>query len=788
MRFLSHPGKFLEQHLIEVANESRRILDHPALKEREFLRELGFFTGLAHDFGKFTTFFQAHLKKEHVSRRLSQHSMISAFFAAYLVRKHFPDHREAPLLAYLAVHRHHGYLRIPEQTFPREENEWDILRKQWENLQEHREEIRATFSRIYSKADEGFLGYSFEQIEIFVRELRYLFRELLRSLRRKTLHSEELGPETGRLALRIQLLFSALISADKFAASGIDRPKRENLEPSLVDSYLANKKAGLNPIDQLRSLLQEKVWNRAEKEKIPGLFTLTAPTGSGKTLTAFKAALIWRKRLKKIWGTPPRIIYALPFINLIEQVEEVLREVLTFHPRYERFSGRFLIAHHHLAKVRYQDEEEKPLREALMLVEGWESEVIITTFVQVFHTIFGYENRMLKKMHNLLGSILILDEPQQFPPEYWKALGWIFSLLQQELGVTILIMTATQPRLMEKIKTVELSPENYIFLFFKKIKRIKAEEVLENDNLFELIKKGVSQGKSQLIVVNTIRTSLEMWEKIREQFSDVRRWYLSTNIVPFHRRKRIKEIHDALGDGPFLVVSTQVIEAGVDLDFDRVFREISPLDSFVQAAGRCNREGKQDRGEVFRFSLKESLLRGSYVYGRVALEVVREVWKGEVLDDERLYQRLGDYFSLLLKRISQEKSVELWEAYCHLRFSDRTGFYETLGDYPLIAYRDEMSVLVMLSPEDEERLEQFYKEVYEEKDLNKKQESYLIHRQWLYDRMLKILGIRARQNLPPEWKESKFRWVPFRQLKEYYSEHIGYLWRKEDLEQEIWIL
>ena len=786
MKFLSHPGRFLEQHLIEVACETQRLLDHPALKEREVLRKLGFLTGLAHDFGKFTTYFQNHLQGRTISPRLSQHSMISACFAAYLVRRHLPAHKEAPLLAYLAVHRHHGHLRIPDQTFPHKEKDWDILNKQWQDLTKHRKEIRKTLSRIHPEADEGFLDSSFKQIEDLVQELRYLFRHLDRAVPRKDLHPENLGPEAGRLALRLQLLFSALISADKFAASGINRPVRENLEPSLVDAYLEKKKNRLSPLGQLRSLLQEEVWDRAEQEKVPGIFTLTTPTGSGKTLTAFKAALIWRKRLEKLWRIPPRVVYALPFINLIEQTEEVLRNVLGENPRYSHFPGRFLIAHHHLAEVRHQEEEEKPLSEALMLVEGWESEVVVTTFVQVFHTVFGFENRMLKKFHNLVGGILILDEPQQFPPEYWKALGWILSLLQQELGVTVLVMTATQPRILEK--GTELAPRNYVTRFFKKAKRIKANEILEVENVWGLLEEGVSDKKSQLIVVNTVRTSLELWSEIRRRFPEVSCWYLSTNIVPFHRRKRIEEIRKSLEKGPLLVVSTQVVEAGVDLDFDQVFREISPLDAFVQAAGRCNREGKRDMGRVFRFSLKGSLLRGSRVYGRVALEVARQVWEGEEIDDPELYERLGNYFSLLLERISQERSLDLWEAYCRLYFSDRTGLYTTLADYPLIVHRGELPILVMLSPEDEERLESFYKEVFEEKDIRKRQEAYLTHRQWFYNRMLKILEARLIQNLPPEWRETGFRWIPFDQLEKYYDLHTGFRWREEDLKQEVWIL
>ena len=123
-----------------------------------------------------------------------------------------------------------------------------------------------------------------------------------------------------------------------------------------------------------------------------------------------------------------------------------------------------------------------------------------------------------------------------------------------------------------------------------------------------------------------------------------------------------------------------------------------------------------------------------------------------------------------------------------MHFSDRTGFYTSLSDYPLIAYRGEVPVVVMLSKEDEKRFHKFYSEVFLEKDIGKRQEAFLSHRKWFYSRMLKILEGRLIKNLPPEWEDTKLRWIPFGQLEDYYDNFTGFRWREEDLKNEVWIL
>ena len=786
----SHPGVPLERHLLEVAREARRLLDHPALRARERLRELAFLAGITHDFGKLTTYFQRHLRGERVPRGLHQHSLISALFAAYVARQRFPEDPVAALILYLAVHRHHGALYAPDRIWISRDQE-NILKRQWTDLTNRKEKVREVLRRVWPEGDLGFLNHSFSDVlQDISRWLKKGYRKVERTI--PLCEEWEADGEViyGVTALHVQLVFSALISADKLTAASVSRPNRLRLTPEVVDRYVQELQRRSSPLSALRTHLQENVRQSLKKSPLPGVFTLTAPTGSGKTLAAFRAALQAREELHRRWGIPPRVIYALPFINLIEQVEDTLRDVLRRHPQYETMPERFLVAHHHLADIRYRDEGERPLHEALLLVEGWESEVVVTTFVQVFHTVFGYENRFLKKLHNLVGAVLILDEPQQFPVEYWKALGWMADLLHREMGVTLVQMTATQPRMLDDVPHKELVSSEVRHAFAEVLSRYTVYHLPDEQSFEDTLFREVGSGRRVLVVVNTIRTSLELWDRFRNLGEH--RFYLSTNILPLHRRERIQRIRDRLRqEGPLLVVSTQVIEAGVDLDFDVVFREMSPLDALIQAAGRCNREGRlSKKGRVYQFVLEHSRIRGNQVYGAVAMDASRAVWSGKkALGEQELLELLPTYYAQVLERGTTQPSRCLWEKYARLLFFDPRGFTESLRDYPLIAHRGEVPVLVMVSEEDMDRLERFRQEVLEQKgDVRARHEAFLKHRLWLHERTLRVLETRIRQNLPPEWEGTGFRWIPYDQLETYYDWDTGYRWRKEDLEDEVWVL
>lgn len=808
----SHPGRQLYEHLQDVAEGTRTRLDHPALRHRELLREVALLAGLAHDVGKYTSYFQAHL---HEGRRfeggLERHAFLSAVFAAWLVSKRLPALPKAPgreflpLLAYLAVHRHHGHLQSPDELVPasRELKRWPALgniageqRRALEafkcqlcDLRSHRHEILQELESLGVPEAYEFFAPIFPFHEIF-----YVLDGLRYRLSKKPAEDGALSEEEGaRLCLWGQLLFSALIDADKFSAAELPINSRPMIPPDVAEQYLqAQYPQPRYDLDRHRAAFHQAVRQQVERlkpENIVGqIFSLTAPTGMGKTLAALDAALRLREKLTQRWGMPPRIIYALPFVNIIEQNYEVFHEVLKSGlSSYREGPERFLLRHHHLAEVVYRKEEENlPLEKALLMTEAWESEIVVTTFVQLFQTILGYQNRFLKKLHNLIGAIVVLDEVQALPMEYWPLTAKVFETLCRELGLVVIQMTATRPLIFPVEQ--ELHPDPYSLLTVQRRTRFHIEP--EEQSLEEWAARVATlyeQHGALLVVVNTVTASLRIYDWLRAQTKarpfglkapETAEWliYLSTNITPRQRQQRLEDAKTHLKEGGrTLVVSTQVIEAGVDIDFPAVVRDLGPLDSLVQVAGRCNREGQRDRGDVYLLRLEEGGC--AQVYGAVHTYVARRLLEGKSQLEEPDYARLVElYFQEAQQRLSQQASADLWKAYCRLSYDH---FEESaLSEFHLIESPEQVPIFVALTAEDEAWLmNEFKPEVLVEKDATRRRVAYLQHRKRLHEHMIRPLMQRAAQNLPPAIVERDgLRWIPCEQLNDYYNLETGFRW------------
>lgn len=815
MIYESHPSVSLLKHLREVAEGAKARLDHPALRHRELLREVAYLVGLAHDIGKYTTYFQAHL---HEGKRfeggLEFHAFPSALFAAYLIQRRLdslPDalHKEfLPLLAYVVIHRHHGHLQSPGEVIPRsrELKQWPTIgnvtgelrralaafQRQLDDLRAHQKEILAELEALGIWEAQEFLSSNFSCYELF-HTLNQLSYQLEKHSGEKGALSEEEG---ARLCLWGQLLFSALIDADKFSAARLSLDSQPLLALDLVERYLhAQYPQPRHELDQHRAAFHQAVRQQVEAlspQDITGqIFSLTAPTGIGKTLAALDAALRIREKLQHLWGTPPRIVYALPFINIIEQNYQEFHKVLDYGiPDYQQTPERFLLRHHHLAEIIYRTGNEAlPLEQALLMTEAWESEIIVTTFVQLFQTLLGYQNRFLKKLHNLIGSVVILDEVQAVPIEYWPLAADVFRTLCRELGLTVIQMTATKPIIFQTDKEPkELHPDPASLFALQRRTRLKiSQKEWTLEEWTDYVAELYQQHGSLLVVVNTIGASLRIYQRLCAQglatsygleAPQAKEWlvYLSTNIIPKQRRERLDALKEHLrSGGRALVVSTQVIEAGVNIDFPAVVRDLGPLDSIVQVAGRCNREGNLPRGEVYVLPLQEGGC--TRVYGAIHIHVARCLLEEKSQLEEPEYAQLVEqYFHEVQRRISQQKASELWQAYCRLRYDH---FEEpALSEFHLIESPEQIPIFVALTPKDETWLLQEFKTcVLDAKDFHQRQAAYLRYRKHLHDYMIRPLLKRVAQNTPPALAEPEgLRWIPHKQLQDYYDLETGFRW------------
>ncbi len=412
-------------------------------------------------------------------------------------------------------------------------------------------------------------------------------------------------------SLRTRLLFSCLVDADFLDTEAHFSPEaaKQRLVPELQPSSalrLLMDHLGRFPMDgdlnqRRRNLLADCV---AAAEKPPGLFTLTAPTGSGKTLSSLAFAL--RHIEHHNAGLPEndprrlrRIVVVIPFTTVIEQTASVYRRLFE-----DEFGPDYVLEHHSSVAPRErlqdqgQDAEIVRLRRARLAAENWSSPIVITTNVQFFESLFSNRPSDCRKLHSLGRSVVLFDEVQTLPPDLLPSLLSGVKVLTQDFGVTAVFMTATQPAfaavgdaVVGGWNPVPISTDEDGLAQALRRTRIQLPKPNEVMSLSQVAQQlsGHTQG---LCVVNSTSEARELFDLLREA-SPEGLLHLSSRLCPQHRRERLAIIRERLLAGETCrLVSTQLIEAGVDLDFPVAYRAIGPLDSIIQTAGRCNREGR----------------------------------------------------------------------------------------------------------------------------------------------------------------------------------------------------
>lgn len=385
-------------------------------------------------------------------------------------------------------------------------------------------------------------------------------------------------------AFYIRMLYSCLVDADYIDTETFMNGDagRGNYEPlsALCDKLTAYISKWNNPTREI-DILRQKILNSCiEKASAPrGIFSLTVPTGGGKTVASMAFALN-----HAVANSMKRIIYVIPYTSIIEQNAKVFRDIL----------GQENVVEHH-SSVSYElseNADELEYRSALA-TENWDAPVIVTTAVQFFESLYANRSSKCRKLHNIANSVLIFDEAQMIPSNNLRPCVAAIAELVRAYNATAVLCTATQPAIDEmlleyskKESVVELCPD--VDGMFEKFRRTSFEKEgrLTTD---ELVSRLESQ-QQVLCIVNTRKFAQEVYEALPSEG----RFHLSTLMCPVHRKQKLDEIRERLKSGKTCrVVSTSLIEAGVDVDFPRVFREMAGLDSILQAAGRCNREGKR---------------------------------------------------------------------------------------------------------------------------------------------------------------------------------------------------
>jgi CRISPR-associated endonuclease/helicase Cas3 len=412
-------------------------------------------------------------------------------------------------------------------------------------------------------------------------------------------------------AFRTRMIFSCLVDGDFLdTEEHFDRDQAAlrtvpDLKPGDALRILWRElalKSKDGPVNTLRKELLEDCLKSAQRS--PGLFTLTSPTGSGKTLSSLAFALqhIIRHNASLASEDPRRfrrIIVVIPFTSIIEQTARVYRDL------FEREFGPDYVLEHHSAVAprerpedQGRDAEEERLRCARLAAENWAPPLVVTTNVQFFQSLFSNRPSDCRKLHNIGRSVVLFDEVQTLPTHLVPSLLSGVSLLVRDYGVTAVFMTATQPAFASAGKALpydwrplEISSNPHLMAENFRRTSITLPKPREAIAWPELATKLTAVPQS-LCVVNTTRDARELFKLVQEA-EPSGCFHLSARMCPAHRQEKLQCIRTQLAAGhPCRLVSTQLIEAGVDVDFPIAYRAIGPLDSIIQTAGRCNREGR----------------------------------------------------------------------------------------------------------------------------------------------------------------------------------------------------
>jgi len=572
------------------------------------LKHAGTIIGLLHDFGKASELFQGYLRSKQGFISPDEDGYVDAqrgevdhsTAGAQLVYEKFANKgKEGKILAQflsLAIASHHSGLIDCLKPDGKNEYERRINKDDSKtNLKEalkHLTDIEKELDKILSQPIE----------KEFVKKLFEEFRD-------PTSESRTTLPFKHGLLARF--LLSCLLDADRLNTADFENPNNqavrnygkypswdiliERLEAKFDKFKQETEQMEVGQaleVNRLRAQVAQACSNAAPKPK--GIFQLTVPTGGGKTLASLRFALNHACKHQM-----ERIFYIVPYITIIEQNALKVREIL----ENEGEHGKIVLEHH----SNFVPEEDSRGRHSL-LSENWDAPIVFTTQVQFLEAVFGAGTRDARRMHQLANSVIIFDEVQTVPLKITHLFTSALRFLVHNCGATVVLCTATQPpfdKLGNTYRELQIIPEQHIVSneeeLFKKLKRVEVHDNrkpggLANTEIVDLTINEMKEKGSVLIVVNTRSSALALYQEIKLRNLEAEIYHLSTNMCPAHRldvlEKKIKPKLKA--DKPVICVSTQLIEAGVDIDFGAVIRAMAGLDSIAQSAGRCNRHGERE--------------------------------------------------------------------------------------------------------------------------------------------------------------------------------------------------
>lgn len=676
----------LKDHIGQVISASSSLISKKSLHfngiTREDIEAISILTAACHDFGKATGYFQDYIKSKINGTQYAgnekdkSHSLISGLFGWYVVEKWIQNRRSIesrwkqflPFAVFLSIEGHHGFYSSIENALRKidEGVESGLLQRQLMKIQP--EIFSYSFNGI--GLQEG-ADFSIDSISEIKKQLRRIHREYHRKPLDNLIEQRILG----------LLLYSILLEADK-AYLASDNPEQYERNPisipdDIVDRYIEtlNRRASIN--EERRRAYDSTIKEMTRILPDERIHSITLPTGLGKTLLAASWAIKLRARLQKT-GATPKIVVSLPFLSIIEQTDDVYKKV--FKELYEERADRLYTTCYSIADFEYMDgldRKERSDNSVDFFLSIWNSEVIVTTFDQLLYSFFSLKAKHLMRFHNLFDAILVFDEIQALPSDLWKPFEFFFRKLSEVGNTHVLLMSATQPGFFPG--AIERVPDHHNY-FLRNRKRVEVSINPDKKTIDEFTKNLLPKlddmyEKSVMLVLNTRPSSKMVFEVVRKAMIESRikkrpLVYLSSYVTPAQRIKRIKRIDKYIRKckNP-LIISTQCIEAGVDIDVDYIIRDWAPLDSIFQVCGRCNRNGEKDIGtvEIVHLISENSKSYSHQVYDDKLLECTAFSLNNAIkLYEDQFYNYGGRYFQYVREGLGQSmKVVEAFAQYAH---------------------------------------------------------------------------------------------------------------------------
>lgn len=640
--------QFVEEHLLGVKELAE------SYGEKIGIKHITGLAGMLHDLGKYTNRFRNYILEavNHPDSAPKRGSVDHSTAGGKLLYElfHVGQGAHKGMLAEVvgnAIISHHSYLHDflnPEL----ESNYLNRVRDKDRKLDEFDMSVEQFYQSVMSEMD--FQNY----VENAAAELK------------DYLAIESQASSENKLMFLTKYIFSALIDADRtntrrFEENKMDEslPDMEGIFYTYYDQLMAKihsfteYSSAISPINQLRSRMSEQCDKFAEQPS--GVYTLSIPTGGGKTLASLryglKHAMLYNKK---------HVIYVVPYTTIIEQNADEIRKIL-------KDDANILEHHSNIIDDSNDDDEFQDgrinVQQKLKLAkDNWDSPIIFTTMVQFLNVFFAKGSRNIRRLHNLSESVIIFDEVQKVPVSCVTLFNQALNFLKTCCHTSIVLCTATQPALDFVEKRLDINKDaemigdlNEVIDAFKRVEIIDyaTEAPFSNDQICSFVAEKMAEVNSVLVILNTKSVVKKLYQQLTTEMNGVPVYHLSTSMCASHRNQILTQVRTHLCRAEKVIcISTQLIEAGVDVSFECVIRSLAGLDSIAQAAGRCNRHGEHELQKVYVIDHAEENLKhlreiriGKEISRKILIDLQRDQTShgGNILSDQamdRYFQRL----------------------------------------------------------------------------------------------------------------------------------------------------